>query len=139
MAHVDIRSFTSFSPETSRLNISMCVLTTRDYPWSKITSASASPEIVLLSRECAVAETDFVYTILIFHHHNFPNFFFFFVSLWIIQLLYRPPCSSPSSSLIQLLNSTPQMTQVRGSKVKGGWCWWWRQATVVPPNSERRA
>lgn len=76
MAHVDIRSFTSFSPETSRLNISMCVLTTRDYPWSKITSASASPEIVSLSRECAVAETDFVYTILIFHHHNFPNFFF---------------------------------------------------------------
>lgn len=51
MAHVDIRSFTSFSTEPSRLNISICVLTTRDYPWSVITSAAASPEIVSLSRE----------------------------------------------------------------------------------------
>lgn len=52
MACVDIRSFTSFSPKPSRLNISVCVLTTRDYPWRKITStASASPEIVSLSRE----------------------------------------------------------------------------------------
>lgn len=49
MAHVDIRSFTSVSPEPSRLNISIRVLTTRDYPWSKITSSSVSP--VLLSRE----------------------------------------------------------------------------------------
>lgn len=58
MAHVDIRSFTSFSPEPSRLNISICVLTIRDYPWSKRTSASTSPDCIVIER--GVAETDFV-------------------------------------------------------------------------------